>query len=256
MPLQTTRLLVRKFLTGAQTVTGIASGRWAYFGPETEAWWTEDQGIWVTVPNESLAFQKLRHEPPTSVWIPSLGEDEGDKWGSSRECRFTSYSLKAHLHLFHPHTGLNWAFDGLNTSYPTCLYSSDHRPSCSQATKRDHWLFAWNRVWSETDSQHVLRPKLLTEPHTETVILYISMDAQYWNLYRFSFCCNFSTSVVSTRWVSLFHVILMLGVEADVQKVLLCWYLSFLNTTLFLKSLKEMKTNHFNFNENNTKNLQ
>lgn len=131
MPPQTTRLLVRKFLTGAQTVTGIASGICAYFRPETEAWWTEDQGIWVTVPNESIAFQKLRHELPTAVWIPGLGEDEGDKWGSSRECRFTSYSLKAHLHLFHPHTGLNWALDGLNTSYPTCLHSSTHRPSDS-----------------------------------------------------------------------------------------------------------------------------
>lgn len=36
MPLQTTRLLVREFLTGAQTVTGRAAGRGAYFRPETE----------------------------------------------------------------------------------------------------------------------------------------------------------------------------------------------------------------------------
>lgn len=30
-------------------------------------------------------------------------------------------SLKAHLHLFHPHTELNWASRGLNTTYITCL---------------------------------------------------------------------------------------------------------------------------------------
>lgn len=103
-------------------------------------WQTEDQGIWVIIPKWFPPFHKLRHEPPATVWIPSLGGDEGDKRSSPRECHFTRYSLKALLHLFQPHTGINWALHGLNTRYPTCLYSSAQRPLGSQ-TKSDYWSF-------------------------------------------------------------------------------------------------------------------
>lgn len=144
---------------------GVASGRSGYFRLETEAWWAEDHVIWITVPNDS---QKLRHKPPTAVWVPGLGQDEGDKGGSSRECCFTSYSLKALLHLFHPDAGLNWAFDGLNTSYPTCLYSSPPKtirckPMCL---------------------------KLLTT-YNKTLILQISMNGiEMYVVICVSFCCK------------------------------------------------------------------
>lgn len=54
---------------------------------------------------------------------PQLRRGWGDKWSSSRECRFTSYSLKAHLHRFHHHTGLNWVLHGppVFTNQPTGL---------------------------------------------------------------------------------------------------------------------------------------
>lgn len=43
--------------TWAQTVT--KQMRWpAYFGTETEAWETEDQFIWVVVPDDSPHFHK------------------------------------------------------------------------------------------------------------------------------------------------------------------------------------------------------
>lgn len=38
---------------------------------------------------------RRRHEPAATVWIPSSEEDEGDKWGSFRECCSTSHKLKS-----------------------------------------------------------------------------------------------------------------------------------------------------------------
>lgn len=110
-PLQTAKLLVRRYswwksrqwwadLPGHE---GISDPKRRHGGAR------RDQGIWVIITNDSLASKKSRRrpEPPATVWIPSSEEDEGDKWGSFGECCSPATSLKAHLHLFHPHTELN-----------------------------------------------------------------------------------------------------------------------------------------------------
>ena len=78
VPLQTARLLVRKIPDGSPDSDGHSCRETTVFRAlKRRRDGQKDKGIWVGVPNDSPRFQKLRHEPPMAVWIPSLGEDEG-----------------------------------------------------------------------------------------------------------------------------------------------------------------------------------
>lgn len=116
-PLQTTKLLVRKYSwwelrqwwAELPAYAGISDPKTGGMGGQTE-----DRGIWVIITNDSLASKKPRRRstPPATVWIPSSEEDEGDKWGSFRECCSTSHKLKSSFTSVSPShgakLGLTW----------------------------------------------------------------------------------------------------------------------------------------------------
>lgn len=103
-----------------------------------QTWWTEDQDVGVTVTNHSPtpppAHPNNRHE--TSAGCLSLQLSSG--WRRvPRQCCFSSWSLKAYLHLLHPHTGLNQALKQPKCQFPH-LFSPPrpHRLSDYQSAEK------------------------------------------------------------------------------------------------------------------------
>lgn len=137
------KALQKMCLTGVQTLMSRVAGTRGYFRPPTEALGGREKI------RASGSSSQMTHPLPKShgggpslqrlSGSPAQKRMKGINEVASENAVPPATSLKAHLHLFHPHTELNEASHGLHTTQNTCLYPSGHRCRCNKVSISGMW---------------------------------------------------------------------------------------------------------------------